>query len=59
MTYETEEILKGIGLNVKGILVGINREEFNHETQLPYAHDFSDNTGIDVLSLCRKSDIFI
>lgn len=53
------EKLGNIGLNIKGILVGIDREEFNQETQLSYAHDFYDNTGIDILSLCRKSDIFI
>lgn len=43
--------------DIVGIVVGIDREEYNPESKLSYTHDFSDSTGIDILSLCKKSDI--
>jgi orotate phosphoribosyltransferase len=48
--------LNAFGLEVTGVLVGIDREEM-HEDGLTCSHEFSDASSIGVLSLCKKSDI--
>lgn len=56
--YDTVKKLTDSGLNVVGVVVGLDREEFNQKTELSCRHSFSDETGVELMSLCRKSDIF-
>ncbi len=58
--YETLSLLRQqSGLDIIGILVGVDREEFDSKSGLSCTHNFSDSSGITILSLCKKSDVLV